>query len=262
MNISNLRYLEFIMKKRYYAYGRTSTTAQKDAGNIKVQIDEIKAHAKKNDIEICEWFLDDGVSGSEEKREGINQMLMAFDKNPDVQGCIFYSCSRLGREMRIQEQIIYELQDKRGLELLSVTEPDLGDSQPERVLLRQIVGSVNQYDKRQIVLRLTTGRNNKAKNGGYAGGTSGLGYKVEGGELVIDPIGAETVKLIFKLRRSRLKKYSYQAIADELNQQGLLNAKGKSFSGQGVRGVLNSKRYKGKLIFGNFSTYREDLKVA
>jgi hypothetical protein len=53
-----------------------------------------------------------------------------------------------------------------GFELLSVAEPDHIANDPTRILVRQMMGAVAQYDKSQIVLRPRGARMRKrAKEG-------------------------------------------------------------------------------------------------
>jgi DNA invertase Pin-like site-specific DNA recombinase len=57
----------------------------------------------------------------------------------------------------VQEFILRDLA-KRGITLLSTAEPDLGSADPSRVLFRQIVGAVAQYEKCLIVAKLAAAR--------------------------------------------------------------------------------------------------------
>jgi DNA invertase Pin-like site-specific DNA recombinase len=71
---------------------------------------------------------------------------------------------RLARDLMVQETIIADLR-RNGFELISVAEPDLMATDPTRILMRQLMGAVAQYDKSQIVLKLR----------GARGGTSSPG---------------------------------------------------------------------------------------
>lgn len=246
--------------KIYRAYLRTSTNTQKEKQTIKVQKSQIEQYARDNGFQITQWYMDDGVSGSNDERPALLELLKDCKSNKEHdQTVVTVALSRIGRELRIQERIIHEFKTMNVM-LRSVTEPDLGSDQMERVLLRQIVGAVAQYDKAQIVAKLHAGRKYKASKGEYAGGRLGLGYEVIDGKVVKNQ-DAEAVQLIFKLRRSRIRKWSYQAIADELNRLDFTNARGLKFSGQGVRGVLNAKRNRGIMSYGEANVKVEGLKI-
>ena len=60
---------------------------------------------------------------------------------------------RLARDLMVQETIIADLR-KNGFELVSAAEPDLMANDPTRILVRQMMGAVAQYEKSQIVLKL------------------------------------------------------------------------------------------------------------
>ena len=57
-----------------------------------------------------------------------------------------------------------------GIALISVAEPDLMAKDPTRILMRQLMGAVAQYDKSQIVLKLRGARMRKrVAEGRYEG---------------------------------------------------------------------------------------------
>jgi DNA invertase Pin-like site-specific DNA recombinase len=65
----------------------------------------------------------------------------------------------------VQENIIADLR-KRGFDLISVSEPDLCSNDPSRVLMRQIFGSIAQYDRAMTVAKLRGARERmRAKTG-------------------------------------------------------------------------------------------------
>jgi hypothetical protein len=86
--------------------------------------------------------------------------------------CSFYGGLRRGERSHwmVQETAIADLR-KNGFTLISVAEPDLMASDPTRVLMRQLMGAVPQYDKSQIVAKLRGARMQKA----YQRGPVGLG---------------------------------------------------------------------------------------
>jgi hypothetical protein len=63
----------------------------------------------------------------------------------------------LARDLMIQEHIIADLQ-RRGINLISVAEPDLRSDDPSRKMMRQIMGAIAEYDKSMVVLKLRGAR--------------------------------------------------------------------------------------------------------
>src|SRR5215471_1923 len=75
----------------------------------------------------------------------------------------------------IQEAAIADLH-KYGFELISVQEPDLMANDPTRVLMRQLLGAVAQYDKSQIVVKLRGARMRKRAKEGRCEGRKPYGF--------------------------------------------------------------------------------------
>ncbi|MBA7563257.1 hypothetical protein ES708_04912 [subsurface metagenome] len=63
--------------------------------------------------------------------------------------------------------------------LISIKEPHLDSNDPMRKAFRQFIGIVSELEKTFITMRHSGGRINKAQKGGYAGGTTALGYKTK-----------------------------------------------------------------------------------
>lgn len=74
----------------------------------------------------------------------------------------------------VQEACIADLR-KNGFTLISVAEPDLMESDPTRVLMRELMGAVAQYDKSQIVAKLRGARIRKLRKRAAAKSASHLG---------------------------------------------------------------------------------------
>lgn len=82
------------------------------------------------------------------------ELITALHAN-GVRMILIEKLDRLARDLMIQETIIADLR-KHGFELVSVAEPDLMANDPTRILVRQMMGAVAQYEKSQIVLKLRT----------------------------------------------------------------------------------------------------------
>lgn len=88
---------------------------------------------------------------------------------------------------------------------------------PTRALVRRILGSIAQYEREVIRLRLMAGRARKKLDGGYAGGGPPYGYAAIRGQLVKIPDQQNIIRRMIKLRRDGL---SYRQIGAELERQG------------------------------------------
>jgi DNA invertase Pin-like site-specific DNA recombinase len=89
---------------------------------------------------------------------------------------------------------------KRGGEVLSVSEPDIDSDDPTRILVRQVLGAISQYERAMIRRRTSAGRAKKVAAGGYGGGRPKFGYKAEGGELIADEREQSVIAVVASLR--------------------------------------------------------------
>lgn len=102
--------------------------------------------------------------------------LMAKLHGDGVRTVIVEKLDRLARDLMVQESVIADLR-KYGFELISVHEPDLMASDPTRVLSRQMLGALAQYDKGQIVVRLRGARLRKKAQTGRCEGRKPHGFR-------------------------------------------------------------------------------------
>jgi DNA invertase Pin-like site-specific DNA recombinase len=98
-------------------------------------------------------------------------------------------------------------------------EPDIetDTDDPTKVLVRQIIGSIGQYERALVRGRLQARKMIKKARGGYIGGQPGYGHRADEAELVDDPEEAEIVKTVLTLRASGS---SYRQIATALADAG------------------------------------------
>jgi len=115
---------------------------------------------------------------------------------------------RLAHDLMVQETIIGDLR-KRDFELVSVTEPDLLQHDPTRVLMRQVFGAIAQYEKAMTVAKLRGARERmKAKEGRCEGRKP---YGTFEGE----------TEVLARMNELRSAGLSFDVIATTLNQEGM-----------------------------------------
>lgn len=240
-------------------YARVSTENQREEGTIEIQNEEIKAYCLANGIELVRVIEDEGVSGSREPidRPGWIELIGELTNNSAIDGVIIYRLDRLARDLRIQENIIHDLQVKRKKRLISIKEADLDSGDFSRVMLRQILGSFAEYEKNLIANRLKAGRFSKAKCGEKAGGSIPIGYKSVGKKLVVNEDQRGVIKLIFSLRR--YKRLSMAGIAKELNSRQVPTARGGLWHAGTIKYILENRIYKGFSEYLDVSVKRTDL---
>src|SRR4051812_30353919 len=129
-----------------FGYVRVSGKGQMEGDGPVRQELAIKHYARTAGIRLAKVFQE-SVSGTNEgeDRPVWVEMIAAILAN-GVDTVIVESLGRLARDLMVQEYILSDLQ-RRGITLISTQEPDLGGDDPTRVLLRQIVGAIAQYDR-------------------------------------------------------------------------------------------------------------------
>lgn len=230
-------------------YIRVSTEAQcgDDRFGIESQKHAILTYSEKNDIKIVEWFIERGVSGAKDNRPEFTKILNGEIKNPPIEVVVVAKNDRVARDIQLYYVYKYMLGQKN-LELISVSE-DFGQFGMFAPVLEAFLASMAQVERELITSRTSGGRAQKASKGGYSGGRPAYGYQAVNGELAIVEDEAEVVRMIFRLRDEGM---TYEAIANALNEQGILTRKGNQWKFGTVRTVLeNEPLYRGMYKYGD-----------
>src|SRR3989338_5521926 len=244
--------------KKLIGYCRVSTDNQKEEGTIEIQEHAIREHAEAKGYNLVTIFRDNGVSGGLENRPGLVELFSYLESNKETDGVLIYKLDRLARDLYIQEHLIKKLELLQR-SILSVQEPNLDSNDPMRKAFRQFMGIVSELEKAFITMRLSGGRINKARKGGYAGGRAPMGYSVKNKDLIINGLAVKTIKEIFYLKRNR--RFGLRQIARHLNDNNIPTARGGRWYAGTVRYMLNNHLYKGEIIYKEVGFKREDLKI-
>jgi hypothetical protein len=148
---------------------------------------------------------------------------------------------------------------KVGVRIASVTQ-ELGDD-PAQIMMRQIIAMFDEYQSRENAKHVLRAMKENARQGFYNGSPLPLGYTVEEFEkrgarikkkLVVDPVEAETVKLIFNLYTlgdGKSGPIGVKAIACWLNERGHRSRTGGRFGTGTVHKILTNPVYAGTWVF-------------
>jgi DNA invertase Pin-like site-specific DNA recombinase len=212
-----------------YAYLRVSGLGQVDGDGFPRQLAAIKKYAAANDLRVTKVFQEEGVSGTTELegRAALKEMLEALASN-GARTVVIERLERLARDLMVQENIIADLR-KRGFEIISVAEPDLCSNDPSRVLMRQIFGSIAQYDRAMTVAKLRGARERIKAATGQCEGRKAYGkHPAHQGESIV-------IRRIHALRSEGLPLLT---IASTLNAEGFTSRSGKTWHPTQVSRIL------------------------
>lgn len=200
----------------------------------------MKVWAKVNGHKIVDWQRDEGVSGTVEAvdRPGLSAAIDAI--GPRVDGILVADLDRLARKLTVQETALAVIWRAGGAVFTAVGGEVLREDpdDPARTLVRQVMGAVIEYEKRQAVKRMRDGRRAKAAAGRKAVGQYAYGYHGDGKgrerDAAPNPDEQRAVDVICKMRAAN---QSYRVIAAHLDAAGLRPRRAASWSAMSVRSV-------------------------
>ena len=203
-------------------YLRTSSATNIEGDSEVRQKEAIAKYADSQGYDIVTGAWDQSVKGSDSihEREGFAKLIQYCMDN-DVSVILCENASRFARDVIVQEMGYRELK-KLKIQLIPVDAPDYftGDS-PSLTMIRQILGSVAEFEKSNLVSKLRGARDRvKAKNG-----------KCEGRKSLKEIMGDATFTgMIRQIKSLRKQNKSYASIAGVLASKGYVQpSTGKPF---------------------------------
>lgn len=235
--------------KRAVAYCRVSTDGQvgEDKFGIESQRQQIKEYCAKNDIEVVQWFIDEGVSGAAKKRPAFDKILGGEVTNPPIQYVVVAKTDRISRDINLYyafKNILTEM----NIEILSVSEDWSAQDKLTALILENFLAMAATLERENIRIRTSGGRRLKAKQGGYSGGRAPMGYKIADHQLVINEDEAPVVRFIFQQKKGG---NTMLGTVKALNDAGYKTRNGKPFVISTVQSIWNNeKTYRGYYKYG------------
>ena len=217
-----------------FGYLRVSGPSQLDGDGFPRQREAIEAYALAHGLKIVRWFSERAVPGRTEWEDRPAWSEMVLELN-GVSTIVIEKLDRLARDLLVQEHVIADLQ-QRGVTLLSACEPDLMATDPTRILMRQIMGAIAQYDKSMLVSKLRASRDRKKKQTGRCEGA--LPFGAPGSP-------ADEQEVLERVRAMRVDGLNWGDCADSLNSMEYhtrptkTRPKGSAWYGANLRRLLS-----------------------
>lgn len=165
--------------RRPAIYARVSTEEQAQSGtSLRNQIDSLRADLRSEEKPPPLLFVDDGYSGATPNRPGLMELESVIAEG-QISEVRVTALDRLSRDLVLQETLLNRWA-RQGVAFTSQREPDLGESDPTRVLIRQVLGAISQYERAVIAGRMLAGRIARARQGYWPSGKAPFGLVLEG----------------------------------------------------------------------------------
>lgn len=185
--------------KKVAIYVRVSTARQDLEGySIPLQKERLIAYCKAKGWVVAGVFVDPGHSGSSLDRPGITALMEGVEAGKyDI--VLVYKLDRLSRSQKDTLYLIEDVFMANKTDFVSMQE----SFDTSTIFGRAMVGILSvfaQMERETITERTLMGRAGRAEDGlWHGGGTEPIGYKYVDGELVVDPVEAEQVRLVYQL---------------------------------------------------------------
>ncbi len=236
-------------------YCRVSTEDQAESKTIENQVQFAQKYCELQELEIYNFYLDDGVSGSipVSKRPAGGRLLNDAEKQL-FEAVYVYRLDRLARTtldiLKTQDKL-----SKLGITLKSMTE-SFDTSTPSGKFFLTTLGGIAEIERATIAERMRLGKNRAIKEGRWPGGPPPFGYSIVNKRLQINNSEAEIIKLIFNLYAQ--KGMDTVSVADYLTMSGYptpLSKRGKKnaaavWYGSTVWSILTNSSYTGVYLYG------------
>jgi len=197
--------------KRVFGYLRVSGKSQIAGDGFDRQRETINAYCETKGYAVMRWFEEKAVSGDADgaDRPAFSEMLAMIGPGTGVEAIIVERTDRLARDLMVSEVLIDNAR-KAGLQIFEAAgDIDLTNSDdPSRVMIRQMMGVLAQWEKNNLVKKLKAARDRKSQELGR-NCCARLPWEAK-------PENADLGRAIFEMRERGAR---FQEIANWMNAQ-------------------------------------------
>ena len=248
-------------------YTRVSTGRQAEHDlSIPDQRSQLKSWCRANGHHVVAEYIEAGASAGDDRRPAFQQMIeRACDGEHAFDIIVVHSYSRFFREAFEQEFYLRKLA-KHGVRVVSITQPVGDETEPVHAMMRKVIALFDEYQSKENAKHVIRSMKENARQGFWNGATPPLGYRLIEAEkrgakikkkLEVDPVEAETVRLIFKLYLlgdGNSGALGVKEIVKWLNGRGHRTRRGKSFGVGQLHKLLTNTVYIGRWKFNQTSS--------
>ena len=238
-------------------YMRVSTGRQVEHDlSIPDQRTQLKSWCRTHGYTVAAEFVE-GASAGDDRRPVFQQMIERACNGEQSFDCIVvHSYSRFFREAFEQEYYLRKLA-KHGVRLVSITQPVGDESEPVQAMMRKVIALFDEYQSKENAKHVIRSMKENARQGFWNGSMAPLGYRLVEADtrgtkvkkkLDVDPVEAETVRLIFKLYLhgdDTSGALGVKEVVKWLNARGYRTRRGQTFGVGSIHKLLTNTVYIG-----------------
>src|SRR5215472_3741059 len=248
-------------------YMRVSTGRQAEHElSIPDQRRQLRSWCRANGHEVVAEFVEAGASAGDDRRPAFQQMIeRACDGENAFDVIVVHSYSRFFREAFEQEFYLRKLA-KQKVRVVSITQPVGDENEPVQAMMRKVIALFDEYQSKENAKHVIRSMKENARQGFWNGATAPLGYRLIEAErrgtkikkkLDIDPVEAETIRLIFELYLhgdGKSGALGVKEIVKWLNTRDYRTRRGKTFGVGSLHKLLTNTVYIGRWKFNQTSS--------
>lgn len=237
-------------RERVAAYARVSMEKDTMLHSLSAQVSYYSDYIQRNPAWIYAGvYADNACTGTRADRPEF-QRLIADCRAGKIDRIITKSVSRFARNTVTLLEVTRELKEL-GIDVYFEKE-NMHSTSGDGELMLSLLASFAQEESRSVSENCKWRIQNKFK-AGIPTTTRINGYQMDHGKITVIPEEAETVRLIFALRRFG---YGRTAICKELNARGIPAKNGGEWTVTCIGSLLQNEKYVGDLLLQKY--YRED----
>ena len=234
-----------IKKLRVAAYCRVSTGSDAQLESLETQKNHYEQYINsREDWQFAGLYFDEGITGTKAEKRPALLRLIADCEAKKIDFVITKSISRFSRNTTDCLALVRKLQ---GLDIpLYFEKENINTGSMESELFLAILSSMAEGESTSISENSKWSIKRRFQNGTYKLSYTPYGYDWNGENLVVNPEQAAIVKRIFA---DILSGKGTNAVADELNAEGIVSKKKAKWTASTIRGILSNEKYTGDVVF-------------
>lgn len=226
-------------KQSAIIYARYSCTKQNEC-SIETQLDKCRKQAELTDTTITKEIIDRALSAKTMNRDGLQEVLEMVRKR-EISTIVTYSLSRISRNLRDLAEILHTLQ-KHGVTLISVKE-SIDTGTPMGKFIFQLLGCLGEFELDTIKGRVSDALQYRKRSKIRYTNIIPYGFDLVGEQLVENQAEQTVIREIVEMRHSG---FSFQKIADRLNDSGIPTRLGKTWCRQVTNQIFQAQNSQSK----------------